>query len=208
MEDYESDEDVVDEDHDPDPSNDQHSPKRSPSSSSKAHHYDDEDSSSTSSSTSNKFKVTVPVAPKFTCADRLERRKEFYAKLEDKHKALEKERLENEARIKEEEEAAIKQLRKSMVPKVNPVPSFYRQGPPPKADLKKIPVTRAKSPKLTRRKSCGDAVKCCEDETRDTKNSQVTPKGKNRINTRKSNENKQVRDHQEDQQEENADDVE
>lgn len=84
-----------------------------------------------------------------------------------------------------------------------------------------IPVTRPKSPKLTRRKSCGDAGKSCEDETRrserenrrsvgiyrDTKNSQATPKGKNRINTRKSNENSKVKDHQE-EQEENADDVE
>ncbi|KAL6512202.1 hypothetical protein OROMI_034682 [Orobanche minor] len=100
----------------------------------------------------------VPVAPRFSCVDRLERRREFYTKLEEKHKALEKEKLEYEARTKEEEEAAIKQLRKNMVVKANPVPSFYREGPPPKIELKKMPVTRARSPNLTRRKSCGDAA--------------------------------------------------
>ncbi|GER55273.1 TPX2 (targeting protein for Xklp2) proteinfamily [Striga asiatica] len=126
--------------------------------------YDEEDNWSLASSypitaTSVRTKITVPVAPRFSCVNRLERRKEFYTKLEEKHKALEKEKIEYEARIKEEEQAAIKQLRKNMVVKANPVPSFYREGPPPKVELKKLPVTRAKSPNLTRRKSCGDVVK-------------------------------------------------
>ncbi|KAL0422023.1 UNVERIFIED_CONTAM: protein WVD2-like 2 [Sesamum latifolium] len=134
-------------------SNDLHSPKNteklqpnSPSMSTKQQllHYknvfDEEDncsmaSSDATSQRTNRFRVTVPVAPKFTCLNRLEKRKE------------------------EVEAAAIKELRKSMVYKANPVPDFYREGPPPKPELKKIPVTRAKSPKLTRRNSCGDAVK-------------------------------------------------
>ncbi|KAL6560612.1 hypothetical protein OROGR_004171 [Orobanche gracilis] len=112
----------------------------------------------TFTATSVRNKITVPVAPRFSCVDRLDRRKEFYTKLEEKHKALVREKLDYEARTKEEEQAAIKQLRKSMVVKAKPVPSFYREGPPPKVELKKLPVTRAKSPNLTRRKSCGDAA--------------------------------------------------
>nr|GMC93637.1 protein WVD2-like 2 [Ipomoea batatas] len=105
---------------------------------------------------STKFKVTVPLGPTFRSEERAAKRKEFHMKLEEKHKALEAEKQEQAARAKEMEEAAIKQLRKSMVYKANPVPSFYHEGPPPKAEVKKSPVTRAKSPNLARRKSCSD----------------------------------------------------
>ncbi|KAL3814699.1 hypothetical protein ACJIZ3_015967 [Penstemon smallii] len=178
--------------------------------------YDEEDNwslaSSTATTRTTKSRITVPVAPRFTCMDRLERRREFYTKLEEKHKALEKEKLEYEARTKEEEQAAIKQLRKSMTYKAKPVPSFYREGPPPKVELKKLPVTRAKSPNLTRRKSCSDAVKPaaaapeenghCKRAPRHSigtynqgKSSPLAPKStKDRMGARKSNETNKVKD--------------
>ncbi|KAL3632227.1 hypothetical protein CASFOL_025211 [Castilleja foliolosa] len=195
------------------------------------HFYDEEDNFSLASSTATsvRTKITVPVAPKFTCVNRLERRKEFYTKLEEKHKALEKEKIDYEARTKEEEQAAIKQMRKSMVVKAKPVPNFYREGPPPKVELKKLPVTRAKSPNLTRRKSCGDAVKPSPEEEakglcgrasrhsvgvyRDTKASPVqrkaaspvqrkaspvTTKSKDRVDVRKLNESKKVKNQSKD----------
>ncbi|XP_042063768.1 protein WAVE-DAMPENED 2-like isoform X2 [Salvia splendens] len=116
----------------------------------------DEEDACSASEQAYTFQPTVPVAPKFICGERLEKCKEYYAKLEERHKALEKEKLEAKARKKEEEEAAIKELRKTMMYRANPVPSFYRAGPPPP----KLPLTRPKSPKLSRR-SCGDAGKAC-----------------------------------------------
>nr|GMC80507.1 protein WVD2-like 2 [Ipomoea batatas] len=164
--------------------------------------HDEEDSWSMTSSTAAsvrtiKSKLTVPVAPSFRSSERLARRKEFYEKLDEKHKALEAEKQECAARTKEEEEAAIKQLRKNMAYKANPVPSFYHEGPPPKAELKKLPVTRAKSPNFTRRKSTGDAVTSQEekkDSVRATRHSigayreynttHSTPKKKDQISGR------------------------
>ncbi|KAF5779301.1 hypothetical protein HanRHA438_Chr12g0569111 [Helianthus annuus] len=115
-------------------------------------------SSAATSRTVVRSRVTVGIAPSFRSAQRAAQRKEYYTKLEQKHEALKAEKMEYEARTKEEQEEAIRQLRKSMVVKANPVPSFYRQGPPPKVELKKLPLTRAKSPNLTRRKSCGDTT--------------------------------------------------
>ncbi|CAN4118724.1 unnamed protein product [Withania somnifera] len=103
---------------------------------------DDEDARSATSSAGFSFRLE----------ERAEKRKEFLAKVEERIQAREEEKSNLLAKSKEKQEAEVKQFRKSLTFKATPIPCFYKE-PPPKVELKKIPTTRAISPKLGRNKN-------------------------------------------------------
>ncbi|KAK4380668.1 hypothetical protein RND71_002530 [Anisodus tanguticus] len=115
---------------------------------------EDEDArSTTSSSTTPRGIRRASIAGfSFRLEERAEKRKEFLAKIEEKIQAKEEEKNNLQAKSKENQEAEVKQLRKSLTFKATPMPNFYKE-PPPKVELRKIPTTRAVSPKLGRNKN-------------------------------------------------------
>ncbi|XP_049400571.1 protein WVD2-like 4 [Solanum stenotomum] len=109
---------------------------------------DDDDARSATSSNATRTSAGFS----FRLEERAEKRKEFLAKVEERIQAREEEKSNLLAKSKENQEAEVKQFRKSLTFKAAPMPCFYKE-PPPKVELKKIPTTRAISPKLGRTKN-------------------------------------------------------
>ncbi|XP_057962678.1 protein WVD2-like 7 isoform X2 [Malania oleifera] len=90
---------------------------------------------------------------KFKSEERAEKRKEFYMKLEKKMHAKETEMNQIQARTQEKTEAEIKQFRRSLNFKANPMPSFYHENVVQRSENKKAFSANNKSAKLQSKSS-------------------------------------------------------
>eukprot|EP00268_Persea_americana_P035853 TRINITY_DN35354_c0_g1_i1.p1 TRINITY_DN35354_c0_g1~~TRINITY_DN35354_c0_g1_i1.p1 ORF type:complete len:562 (-),score=139.90 TRINITY_DN35354_c0_g1_i1:518-2203(-) len=92
----------------------------------------------------------------FRSDERAAKRKEYFSKLEEKFNTNETQKGQLQAQSKDRAEFELKKLRQSLSFKAKPMPDFYHETEPPK-NLKKIPLTRPRSPRLGRRPSTSRA---------------------------------------------------
>lgn len=86
----------------------------------------------------------------FRTDERAAKRKEYFMQLEEKLNAKEQHKVPLQAKSMERTEVELKKLHRSLGFKAKPMPDFRRDTGPPK-NLKKISLTRPRSPKLGRK---------------------------------------------------------